>query len=128
MIKIIIYLNDVDINGGPFEYIPQYLTLSASEKIKYSSGFICDRKMQSIVPASDWQPCTGNYGTVVFAGTAQVFHRAKTPVGSDRFSITYAYTSSKPLAPMASRLESLMTQNQWQAIYDRLNARQRKCF
>lgn len=128
MLKIIIYLNDVDIAGAPFEYIPQSLTLSASEKIKYSSGFIGDQKMQAIVSSSEWKTCTGNYGTVIFAGTSHVFHRAKTPVGSDRFSITYAYTSINPVAPLASRLESTMTQNQWQAIADRLNARQRKCF
>ena len=128
MIKIIIYLNDVNIDGGPFEYVSKLLTSSSSQTLKYNSGFVSDQKMKSAVPLSDWKPCTGSYGTVVFADTSNVFHRAKAPVGSDRFSITYNYTSIKPLASRAYRLESTISQKQWQAISGRLNPRQRECF
>ncbi|MBE9170926.1 hypothetical protein IQ238_26575 [Pleurocapsales cyanobacterium LEGE 06147] len=128
MVKIIIYLNDVNIEGGPFEYISKPLTLSSSQTLKYNSGFVSDRDMKSVVSISDWKPCTGPSGTVVFADTSNVFHRAKAPVALDRFSITYTYTSIKPIASRASNFGSTISQEQWQTITDRLNPRQKECF
>lgn len=128
MVKIIIYLNDVDIDGGPFEYITKPLTSTSSQTLKYNSGFISDQKMQSVVSLSDWNPCTGTEGTVIFVGTSNVFHRAKAPVNTDRYSITYSYTSIKPIASREPHFESTISQKQWQAISNRLNPRQRDCF
>jgi hypothetical protein len=128
MVKIIIYLNDVNIDGGPFEYISKSLSSSCSQILKYNSGFVSDQNMESVVPLTDWKPCIGSFGTVVFTDTANVFHRAKAPINSDRFSITYSYTSIKPLASRAPHVESTISQPQWQAISSQLNLRQKKCF
>lgn len=127
IIKIIIYFNDVNINGGPFEYIPKSLTTSSAEQLRYYSGFVADPKMNSIVPSSEWKPCTGAYGTVVFADTGNVFHRAKAPIGSDRFSITYGYTSIKPIASRTDRFSSIIPKDKWQKISARLTKRQIEC-
>ena len=97
MLKIIIYLNDVNIHGGPFEYIPKHSTSLLSQRLNYSSGFVSDEVMETIVPISDCKPCLGNFGTAVFVDTCNVFHRIKAPVGSDRYSITFAYTSKRPI-------------------------------
>jgi len=40
MLKIIIYLNDVNLHGGLFEYIPKHLTSLTSQRFNYSSGFV----------------------------------------------------------------------------------------
>ena len=97
MVKIIIYLNDVNIKGGAFEYIPKHSTSLLAQRLNYSSGFVSDEVMETIVPISDYKPCLGKFGTAIFVDTCNVFHRIKTPVGSDRYSITFAYTSKRPI-------------------------------
>ena len=97
MLKIIIYLNDVNLHGGPFEYIPKHSTSLLSQTLNYSSGFVSDEVMKTVVPISDWKPCLGNFGTVIFVDTCNVFHRIKAPVVSDRYSITFAYRSKQSI-------------------------------
>ncbi|MDJ0688208.1 MAG: hypothetical protein QNJ41_06850 [Xenococcaceae cyanobacterium MO_188.B32] len=123
-IKIIVYLNDVDQEGGPFEYISKNLTSIASKKLKYNNGFVAERVMETVVSRSKWKSCTGVAGTVIFADTCNIFHRAKAPVQSDRFSLTFGYTSRQPIAlyyPLK------LSQDQWLAISDRLSERQKDC-
>ncbi|MBW4690029.1 MAG: 2OG-Fe(II) oxygenase [Komarekiella atlantica HA4396-MV6] len=45
-IKICIYLNDVNDDGGPFEYIPQSFTSTVADSLKYNYGYIPDQTMQ----------------------------------------------------------------------------------
>lgn len=97
MLKIIIYLNDVDIDGGPFEYISQELTKTAAKQLRYRSGLVPDQTMASVVPESLWNACTGPRGTITFVDTCNIFHRAKPPCTKDRLSITYHYTSQYPI-------------------------------
>ena len=47
-IKIIVYLNDVDEEGGPFEYLSKDLSSIASMKLKYNNGFVSDRVMETV--------------------------------------------------------------------------------
>lgn len=96
MLKIIIYLNDVDIHGGPFEYISKELTQPAAQKLQYRSGLVSDEAMADVVPESSWVACTGLAGTATFVDPCNIFHRAKPPAKQDRFSITYHYTSQYP--------------------------------
>lgn len=124
MLKIIIYLNDVTIDGGPYEYISKPLTAASCKELKYHSGFISDKVMESVIPNAYWKACTGNYGTAVFTDTRNVFHRAKPPVARDRFSITFSYTSHKPLA---SRHKVKLSSNEWQSITNTLSKRQIEC-
>jgi len=53
MLKIIIYLNDVNLHGGPFEYIPKYSSSLLSQSLNYSSGLLSDEVMKTVVPISD---------------------------------------------------------------------------
>lgn len=124
MLKIIVYLNDVGIDGGPFEYISKDLTSFSSETLKYSSGFVSDEDMETVVPTSDWKPCTGSSGTVIFTDTCHVFHRAKPPVVSDRFSITFSYTSRQPLITCG---KVAFSKDELLEISSRLSIRQREC-
>jgi hypothetical protein len=94
-LKIIVYLNDVDENGGPFQYITQPLTSMVASSLKYNSGYIQDHVMQRAISSSYWKSCTGTAGTVIFAGTASMFHRGKVPVTSDRFALFFDYTSRR---------------------------------
>lgn len=97
MFKVIIYLNDVDEEGGPFEYIAKDDSLDAAKRLRYHSGLVADSLMSQVVPPQRWAPCTGAHGTAVFVDPCSIFHRAKPPASRDRLSITYHFISQFPL-------------------------------
>ncbi|GAB1539069.1 hypothetical protein NUACC21_17340 [Scytonema sp. NUACC21] len=99
LLKIIIYLNDINEDKGPFQYIPQPLTLNVARALRYKYGYLRDTTMRRVISTSHYRSCTGPSGTVVFAGTASVFHRGKIPVASDRYAIFFDYTSRQPKFP-----------------------------
>jgi hypothetical protein len=94
MLKAIIYLNDVDENGGPFEYIPQNLTPSY-RSFKHLYCKILDEDMKKVVPACHWKQCTGAAGTVILVDTARLFHHGRVPE-KERAALFFCYTSRKP--------------------------------
>ncbi|WP_016952886.1 hypothetical protein [Anabaena sp. PCC 7108] len=92
VMKIIIYLNDIDENHGPFQYISQSLTSDIAHSLKYVSGYISDKIMQEFTSSENYKSCLGSIGTVVFAATDRIFHRGKIPIKSDRFALFFDYT------------------------------------
>ncbi|MBD2463010.1 hypothetical protein H6G89_18375 [Oscillatoria sp. FACHB-1407] len=93
-IKVIVYLNDVDEQGGPFEYIPRSLTMSY-RPFKKVNGIIRDADMQEVVPRTHWKMCCGSTGTVVITDTTSVFHHGKVP-RYQRTALFFTYTSRQP--------------------------------
>jgi hypothetical protein len=124
MVKILIYLNDVSLNGGPFEYISKHLTSLLCQTLQYSSGFVSDEVIKTVVPTSNWKSCTGSSGTVTFSDTCNVFHRAKPPVEADRFSITFSYTSRRPITNYS---KEPLFKDEMLKISSRLSSRQKDC-
>ena len=98
IVKVIVYLNDVTPEGGPFEYIPRRST-PPLDALKYTSGRILDHDMESAVPSSQWKSCVGSSGTVVVVDTCSVFHRGKLPTANDRFTMFFCYNSRRPKQP-----------------------------
>lgn len=92
VLKIIVYLHDMNDNNGPFQYIHPSLTPEIAKSLKYKAGYICDESMQEVISTSEYRSCTGLAGTVVFAATHNIFHRGKIPIASDRFSVFFDYT------------------------------------
>jgi hypothetical protein len=97
MLKIIVYLNDVDEQGGPFEYMSKNLTQEAVKKLRYNSGLVSDEKMSETIPESKWTACVGSENTTIFVDPCNIFHRAKPPTKKDRLSMTFHYISQYPL-------------------------------
>ncbi|MCF4969690.1 2OG-Fe(II) oxygenase [Nostoc sp. CMAA1605] len=95
VIKIIIYINDVDENTGPFQYLPQTLTLEVAKSLNYTSGYITNQTMQNTISPEQYQSCVGSAGTVIFAATSSIFHRGKPPTLNDRFAIFFDYTARR---------------------------------
>ena len=125
LVKIIVYLNDVDRDGGPYEYIDRQTTLKGITSLRYYNlGFVSDEKMAQAIPKANWQTCVGQAGTVIITDTSNVFHRAKPIVNNDRFAITFCYTSTKPYAIWDS---GTVSQEHWQALDKRISQRQRSC-
>jgi hypothetical protein len=99
VLKIIVYIHDVNDDSGPFEYIPQPLTASVCKALNYKYGYLHDETINRVISPSHFKSCTGLSGTVVFAGTASILHRGKIPVDSDRFTMFFDYTSRVPKHP-----------------------------
>jgi hypothetical protein len=96
MVRINIYVNDVGIADGPFEYIPKALTPSLRHFKKFGYR-ITDAVLAKVVAPRRWRACPGAAGTVVFAATGQVLHHGKVPVSDyQRIAVSYYYTGTEP--------------------------------
>jgi len=107
MIKIGVYINDVDEDGGPLECV----TPAANEVInralnsqsiqKYKTAY--QHELEAILPEQmrhNWRKtCIGKAGTVIFVDTAKYYHRGKPPTKADRSAIFFGYCSRQPRHP-----------------------------
>lgn len=98
MLKIIVYLNDVDSGNGPFEYLSPSLSELARRRLRCRPGitFLTDEGIAAVAPPPGWRQVTGPARTAVYADTGRLIHRLKAPTDRDRYSATFVYTSDKP--------------------------------
>ncbi|QLE56100.1 phytanoyl-CoA dioxygenase [Nostoc sp. TCL26-01] len=104
VLKVIVYLNDVDTEQGPFEYVP--LAFTSLPKLNYyrikykikNTGGIDDQTLNQIVPKSAWKSCTGKAGTVILADTRRLLHHG-TLRTQERSTLFFAYTANPPKQP-----------------------------
>jgi hypothetical protein len=97
MFKMIVYLNDVKPGGGPFQYLPREVTVRTARRLGYRSGFVPDDEMSAVLPVSEWVECLAPSHSAVMADTCKVFHRAQPPRSSDRYSVTFSWTSTSAI-------------------------------
>ncbi|MFN6514445.1 MAG: phytanoyl-CoA dioxygenase [Nostoc sp. CreGUA01] len=106
IIKIFIYLNDVEQKTGPFEYIPRSLAPLFSWKYiqlyykLYKSGYmgIDDEEVKPIIPKSAWKSCPGSAGTVIIVDTKNALHHG-TVRTEERSALFFCYTANPPERP-----------------------------
>jgi len=106
IIKIFIYLNDVEEKTGPFEYIPRSLTSLLSWNYfrlyykLWKSGYlgIDDEEVKSVIPKSAWKSCPVLAGTVILVDTKNVLHHG-TVRTEDRLALFFCYTANPPERP-----------------------------
>jgi hypothetical protein len=98
-IKIIVYLNDVEQQHGPFEYVPLSYTsvhnpnyYRIKSKINTSEG-INDEILNKIIPKSVWKSCPGSAGTVIIVDTRRLLHHG-TIRTQERSTLFFAYSST----------------------------------
>jgi hypothetical protein len=125
MLKIIIYLNDVTSEIGPFQYIPKHLTDSIFQKLRYNYSYVQKQCMQQVVPKTQWKSCCGSAGTVIFVDPACVFHRGKKPTKSDRLTVFFDYTSRIPKHPYYCK--SPFSSKQLSTLCNSLSQDQKEC-
>ena len=107
MIKVGVYINDVNEDGGPFECVTPAANEILCEKLRsqsirrYKTAF--HREIQAMLPEhmqENWhKSCIGKAGTVIFVDTARYYHRGKPPTKFDRSAIFFGYCSLKPRHP-----------------------------
>ena len=94
-VKIIVYLNDVGDDGGPFEYLPDC----------HSRSLLRSGRPKSVDPSrlaqfgdQPWRTCSGPAGTTILVDTARLYHRGKPP-RHERFTLFYSFASRHPSRP-----------------------------
>lgn len=98
ILKVFMYLRDVDEGTGPFTYAPQTHpkgTFRGREPEHFLEGGVrrsTDEQMNAVVPRCDWIRATGNTGTIIFADT-RGFHKGGEARKNDRLMYTCLYTS-----------------------------------
>ena len=98
VLRTVVYLNDVDEDGGPFEYLPRRLAARAGRALA-ADGMCSDEQLAAHVPRDLWKRCTGPAGTVVIADSAKVFHHESLQRGSARSVLMVGHASSRPRHP-----------------------------
>jgi hypothetical protein len=98
IVKVFIYLNDVDGGRGPFSYVPKTQPFGARAGTvpkQKTPGRVTDDEMRDVIPPEAWLACTGSAQTMILADTTG-YHRGGKPVTGDRILITFTYTSGTP--------------------------------
>ena len=101
MLKVAVYLNDVDAAGGPFQMIRRHDSMQ-NDIDGFDYALADDVELERRLGArfaQDVVSCEGPAGTVIFTDTARFFHRGKPATGSDRSAIFYSYFSRRPRHP-----------------------------
>ncbi len=98
IIKIIVYIEDVGPDDGPFCYIPKHATKHRHFEV-FGGSRVSDVDMNRAVPERDRVRCTGPAGTVLFADTCSIWHRGETGTQNDRFAAFFCYNSQIPMRP-----------------------------
>lgn len=98
ILKIFLYLNDVDEGAGPFTYAPgthKKGKLNNLEPEFFIEGGVqrtTDEQMNKVFPKEKWVKGTGKKGTIIFADT-RGFHKGGEARTNDRLMFTCMFTS-----------------------------------
>jgi hypothetical protein len=128
MIKIIVYLKDVDAENGAFQFLPRSLSARIAQNLGDGRGFYSDEQIcraASPEVLEQIRTCTGPAGTVIIVDVAGAYHRGKRPEREDRLALFYDYTSRKPLHPFYCK--PAFTSEQERAMTAALSQAQRDC-
>lgn len=129
MLKICVYLNDVNAEGGPFECLSPRLNAELSQSAEHQHRSIPDAEMQQLAQSLSADPtvtCIGSAGTVIFVDTARFFHRGKPPTQNNRSAIFFHYFSRRPSHPFFCHRTPFSTRNIASLIHN-LSDEQRAC-
>jgi hypothetical protein len=114
MIKVGVYLNDVDILSGPFECANPEANIKICERAKQRYQVFRDDELKSFLgeDLQTWRTsCLGSSGTVIFVDTAHYYHRGRPPIAENRSAIFFGYFSLRPKHPFFCG-RSPLSQNQ----------------
>ncbi|MDB5405530.1 MAG: hypothetical protein JWL84_442 [Rhodospirillales bacterium] len=98
ILKIIVYLNDVGPDGGPYEFVAKH-DGPAPWRLPPRLGRIEDPEMARWAARERWRSCTGTRGTAVFSDTCSVLHRGLIGTAADRLTLFFCYNSKQPVHP-----------------------------
>lgn len=126
ILKVFIYLDDVDEGAGPFTYAPgthkkgKYRSIQPEYFMEGGVRRTTDEQMNAVYSKDKWVRATGKKGTVIFADT-RGFHKGGEARTKDRLMFTCMFTSpaseSKRLIVFPKDFDpSQLTKQQRQAL------------
>lgn len=126
ILKMFVYLDDVDQGTGPFTYAPGTHLLGKDRQVRpdfFVEGGVrrtSDEQMSAVIPEDRWIRGIGRKGTIVFADT-RGYHKGGEARTKDRLMFTCMFTSpaseSKNLIGFADEFDtSELTADQVQAL------------
>ena len=99
ILKVFIYLMDVDMSAGPFWFIPgTHEGAGRQIPVSQEAGRVSDSEMEKKIPASKWKACTGMARTAILADTTG-FHKGGKCEVKPRVLLTYEYVSGASRYP-----------------------------
>ena len=122
ILKFIVYVNDVDENTGPFEFVPRQYAPPTWRVNLHDGNRVDEADFDRFVPAEGRKACVGPRGTVVAVDTCAVYHRGRVPAAQDRLTAFYCYNSIQPTRP--EHCQPLFDRQRFSAA-QALSARQR---
>jgi hypothetical protein len=100
VIKLALYLNDVDEHGGPFQSFGREIVRDAGG---YAYPALDSAGLADRFGAGEYSAhvttCVGPAGTLVFADTARFYHRGKPATGRTRSAVYFTYFAQRPRHP-----------------------------
>ena len=129
-LKIALYVNDVDEEGGPFQIVDPEFQRAVDSQLSWRYASVSDAKLQDMARRHDdtgkptLRSLTGAAGTVFFVDTARCHHRGKPPTLRDRSAIYFSYFSRTPKHPYFCERSGL-SRTQLIEIAEQLPERQR---
>jgi len=106
LLKAFVYLNDVDANAGPFEYVPR--SFPGGEFDDFApwwpgyDGYPADEAFEKRMAESRIETFTAPRGTLILCNTAG-FHRGGFATGNARTLATWTYCSPAALRALSDR-------------------------
>jgi hypothetical protein len=129
MLKIAVYIHDVDEGNGPFQVLQRRIP-EHDRPVKGMYPVLTQRELENNLPdfdgARDVITCTGRRGTVIFSDTASFYHRGMPAVAGDRYAIFFNYITRTPLRPFRCE-RTMLSRAQVEQIAQELPMRQRDC-
>ena len=129
MLKIALYLNDVDEDGGPLQVLRRRLP-DQDRMVRGKFPVLTQEKLETALgdfdPDRDVVTCTGKAGTLIFADTAALYHRGKPASARNRCAIFFNYMSRAPLRPFRCE-RSPISRAQTRRLAASMPQRQRDC-
>jgi Phytanoyl-CoA dioxygenase (PhyH) len=98
ILKLFLYLDDVDEGAGPFTYAPgthgkgKFRSIDPEFFLEDRVRRTTDEQMNAVFPREKWKKGTGKKGTIIFADT-RGFHKGGEARTKDRLMYTCMYTS-----------------------------------
>ncbi len=126
ILKVFLYLEDVDEGAGPFTYAPgshkkgEYRSLDPEHFLETGVRRSTDSQMKAAYPEDRWMRAVGAKGTIIFADT-RGYHKGGEARTKDRIMFTSMYTSpaseSKRLIKFPASLDtSSLSERQRRAL------------
>jgi hypothetical protein len=111
MVKVAIYLSDVDENAGPFQILAPDLQRMVDQRSNWRYNVFRNANRAIQIRDSDWangvRTVTGQRGTVILTDTARFHHRGSPPVDRDRTAIFHSFFARRPRYPFCCERSSL---------------------